>query len=242
MTTPRVLVCTPTADKIEPETMISLFSAGKTPYQWQYSRGALPHTFNILWADVALNLKPRPDYLVWLHDDVAPAAGWLDALVSLMDNQDGIDYLNVPVPIKGQEGTTNNARYNVETGELMRFTLKELYDLPVLFCDEDLGESEIIFPGTGLAICRFAGADWVEKITYETTSGNFFDAASERWKSNIAYEDYILGIDMAKLGIVPWVTTAIHLRHVEGRREYPNHPPWGTWKHDEQKQVIKFAF
>lgn len=196
------------------------------------SRSLLPHCFNALWCG-ALNERPV-DVFCMMHDDILPAAGWLDALLAELDRT-GADVLSVVVPLKDERGLTSTAVRHPETGWLRRLTIRETERLPETFDAGAAGHpGQTLLVNTGCFVCRF-DAEWVERIVWREEDGIHRDRDG-RFYATVLSEDWLFSMDAADLGLKVLATRKIPVKHV-GPYGYPNGGEWGSWGEDYEQSA-----
>ncbi len=193
------------------------------------STSLLTQCFNTIWAE-ALNCRPFTHF-VMLHDDIAPAPGWIDTLLE-EKRKSGADILSVCVPIKDERGQVSTSVVDPVTMKLRRLCLKEVHKLPKTFDAAQAG-----FPGhwllvnSGCWICDFT-RPWVEEVCFQIRD-RIRRREDGRFQAQTWGEDYGFSAWAHQKGLRVCATTAIPLVHF-GLHGFPNNAPWGTWETDPE--------
>jgi len=189
---------------------------------------ALPHNFNTGWC-VALNivhLGERVDYFAMLHADIAPEPGWLSKLIEEMEDKQ-LDVLSAVSPIKNNLGLTSTAIDNNERDTwrpMCRLTMKEVFDLPETFTEDDLPGPLLI--NTGCWVVKW-NQDWCKQVHFEFNDRIVFNTALNRYMPEFEPEDWCISRMFNDLGLRVGATRKVRLAHY-GDREYRNDHPWGN--------------
>ena len=201
--------------------------------------------FDVLWMRALTRAAAGElDYFVMLHSDVAPAANWIDTLVSEMERT-GADLISAVVPLKDPRGLTSTALSRPEDrwGAFRRLTVKELQMLPPTFDAADCGfDGFVLLHNTGCWI-----ADMRRPI-FRTQEGNRtvldFNFPRQIVRDEMGYrldresEDWAFSRKLFKLGAKTFATSAVRLSHMDGAVPFPNWGNWGNQVHDEETRAI----
>jgi hypothetical protein len=202
-------------------------------YRSQDSR--LPHSFNKLWC-AALNSRKQHGWthFAMLHSDVAPEAGWLDALIDEQERL-GVDVLAAVIPIKDNRGLTSTGVWNQETGQVRRLTMAEVMQLPETFTASEVadllqsGADMPLLVNSGCFVCTFT-TQWPERVVWR-----FMDEivrhADQRFEARTMSEDWDMSRQMAELGVKVAVTRKVLLVHY-GSEGWSNAKAWGDYQED----------
>jgi hypothetical protein len=193
----------------------------------------LPYTFNTLWTGF-LNMRGRDGrpipYFGMIHDDVIPDAGWLDALLGVLD-ETGADIVSAVVPIKDARGLTSTAADSTgDEWSPRRLAMRELVKLPDTFgereCHEHFGGPILL--NTGLWVARF-DRPWVEKVSFRQQD-KIIRLPDGSWTCQTKPEDWDFSRQVRALGGKLLATRKVGLDHE--RSEWTNRRAWGTWESD----------
>lgn len=190
----------------------------------------LPYSFNLLWAQ-ALNLNPRPDYFVMLHDDIEPKHGeWLTLLLDQL-RANNLDVLGAAIAIKDSFGLTSIAA-DTHAWRPRRITLKEIHDGPELLLDGDCRQrfGGDLLLNTGMFAMRFAElADFVESFVF--TFENRIVRRNGRYEAQMRPEDWLFSRACHRHGLRLAATRTIKAVH-HGTQAYTNERAWGSLETD----------
>lgn len=192
----------------------------------------LPRVFNYLWTD-ALNLRSQHPitHVAMLHDDVAPAEGWLDTLLDEMEAT-GADMISAVVPIKTSHGLTSTAvNSQADPWVSRRLCLREVFNLPETFGVHDVPWREpgaCLLPNTGCWICRF-DQPWVERVAFRFHN-RIVKAPDGKWTAHDIAEDWDFGRQLAAFGCKALATRKVQLEHE--LPQWHNRHAWGDWPTD----------
>lgn len=232
---PRVIVALPNrpGDSVSGKTVASLNSTG-TDHKllWVHGRSMslLNYNFNIAWTD-ALNRRGEFDYFVMLHADVAPEPGWIDKLIAEYERV-GADVLSCVIAIKDEDGLSSTGIMNWNDRVMRKISIAQALQLPKTFDAQTVG-ADVLLLNTGCWICRM-DQPWVEKACFRSFDWTYQDGNGE-WKAGCIGEDYLWSVDLARLGVKTFATTAVKILHA-GTFDYPNHVAWG----DPDAREVKF--
>ncbi len=190
------------------------------------STSLLPFTFNNLWTGF-LNRRKSDGitHFAMLHDDVCPVSGWLDTLLDVLEEHDA-DAVSAVVPIKDGRGLTSTAVEGVDEWNPRRLTLKEVYDLPETFAEQDVGGPLLL--NTGCWVCRL-DRTWCEKVAFRQQD-RIVKLPDGTFAPQTKSEDWDFSRQLRLLGCKLLATRKVQLEHE--RPEYTNTKPWGTWDTD----------
>jgi hypothetical protein len=201
--------------------------------------------FDYLWARALTRAAADElDYFVMLHSDVWPEAGWIDTLVSECERL-GADMISAVVPLKDPRGLTSTAISRPEDrwGSFRRLSVKELPMLPPTFNAADCGyEGYVLLHNTGCWI-----AD-LRKPIFRTMEGEqlALDFSFPRrivrdpsgYRVERESEDWHFSRVLHRLGAKTFATSAVRLRHMDGKVPHPNYGSWGSQAHDEDMRAV----
>lgn len=217
------------------------FGAGQGYFLWPTSGACevvrthtistvLDHGFNRLWA-TALNLVAQGvTHFGMIHDDVAPAQGWVDILLAEMALT-GADILSTVIPIKTEHGLTSTAIETDDPWLPRRLTLSEVYALPETFSDGDVGGELLL--NTGLWVCDLRRPFWTDPgpLTFQTVNRIIRNKTGD-WEAQAKSEDWEFSRAARARGARLFATRKPTLYHA-GESRFPNDHVWGTWQTDE---------
>ena len=219
--------------------------------------------FSILWA-LALNASEAGQitHFAMLHDDIIPAAYWIDTLVDEMERRK-LSLLSVPIPIKDHNGIVSSGiGQSAEPCKIWRrLTLWELYhtSLSETF---DMADIFRCIPGKWPEgdnkpyICHNNGC-WVadlrdprfHQVGPDGNAAVYFqfpkrmqrteakDQQGEpvtRWAVSGESEDWFFSRRLMETGILNTaMTTKVKLGHDGGSIRWTNDDGWGAMQHDE---------
>ena len=190
----------------------------------------LAYGFNILWC-TALNGREKYgwDRFAMHHADISAGPFWLDQLLEEQDRV-GADVLSAVVPLKDSRGLTSTGLLNPNTAQVQRFTMKEIYDLPVTFTAEDLQTTKTLAINTGLWVCDFS-KPWVEKALFSVVDWIAKDADGN-FEARALSEDWYFSQWCAKEGLKVAATRIVPVDH-KGQVRFSNSYVWGEWEKDQ---------
>ena len=196
----------------------------------------LCYTFNQLFC-MALNMRSK-GFTHWaiLHADICPLQNdWLDTLRSEMERV-GADVMSAVVPLKSNDGLTSTGlavqefyakRYGgveeLDPWAVKRLTMKEIYDLPETFTDENL------VVNSGCMIVDIT-KPFAEKICFTIQDRIVRDENGE-FKALVFSEDWSFSQQVRKLGGSIWATRKVGLYHV-GKNCFFNTSVFGSCESD----------
>lgn len=199
-----------------------------------YAQGSLlGHVFNRLWCGAgnrALSGE-RVDYFAMIHSDIEPERHWLDKLITEMEARD-LDVLGVVVPIKSTHGLTSIAldKPGQQWHPLCRLTMKEVYDLPETFTEDDTGHPILI--NTGLWVCRFS-VEICKQLHFTINDRVSFDDVKGEFVPEVEPEDWFFSRRCHELGLRVGATRKVKLLHA-GNQRFSNEFVWGDQKFDTE--------
>jgi predicted O-methyltransferase YrrM len=199
-----------------------------------YNDGSLlAQNFNALWC-WALNedRKSKIDYFAMLHSDVEPERRWLDSLIEEMEARN-LDVLGVVVPLKCPNGLTSVALDRPDGNSWRpqcRLTMKEVYDLPETFTQDDVGYRVLL--NTGCWVCRF-DSEWASKVHFTINDRIVFDSQRQSYVAEVEPEDWYFSRRCHELGLRIGATRKVKLNHA-GSVRYTNTYAWGEKTFDTE--------
>lgn len=194
----------------------------------------LAHNFNGHWC-AALNQRlqgQRLDYFAMQHSDIEPEKFWMDRLIAEMEECD-LDVLGVVAPLKSTDGLTSIALDSTERSPwapLCRLTMKEVYDLPETFTEEDTGHPILL--NTGLWACRF-NFEKCRQIHFQVNDRIRMEGG--KYVAEVEPEDWNFSRQCHALGMRVGVTRKVKLNHA-GSQRFSNGFAWGE-QHFDSKYV-----
>jgi SAM-dependent methyltransferase len=206
-----------------------------------HSTSLLALCFNTLWCK-ALNDRAAMGltHFVMHHADIAPAAGWLAALLAELETS-GADLVSCVVPIKDPRGLSSTAVMDPDSKVMRRLTLAECLRLPrtfsaadavALWPEWDQGRPYWLLCNTGLWVCDFT-KPWVEGVCFSVRD-KIVKGDDGLFRAMAFSEDWAASVDLQKMGLRLRATNAVKLTHA-GYITFPNSEPWGTWQTDQAK-------
>ena len=191
------------------------------------------HNFN----DHLRECMQRGGYQYWclLHADVAPAEGFVDAMLDSLESRD-LDVTHAPCRYKNDSGKVMTAlgRPGKFWGPNREITTSELAQLPHTFDADDVCElfdmpDRILLPNTGCMMFRLDS--WIEDFPGFRMIDQFGrDSLSGDWVARSVSEDYWFGFWAAENGVRVGGTK--HPTGHWGRREFRSDEICGQ-EHDE---------
>jgi len=191
----------------------------------------LPYTFNLLWTG-AINGRPALTHFAMLHDDIIPAAGWLDVLLEELETNDA-DLVSAVVPIKDGRGLTSTAvDCNPDKWNPRRLTMHEICGLPDTFGTEHVGGPILLNTG-----CWLARIDrpWAESVRFRQQD-EIRKGESGLFEAHTIPEDWDFSRQLHERGAKILATRKVKLHH--SMPGFTNERPWGAWKTDEGYEKI----
>jgi hypothetical protein len=190
----------------------------------------LAHNFNRLWC-TALNERHEKGltHFAMHHADIAAPAGWLDVLLEEMERV-GADVLSCIVPIKDARGLTSTGLQNPETGEITRFTMKQVQHLPETFDAARLGSDHHLMVNTGLWVCDFS-EPWIEDVCFEIRD-RITKGTTGRYIANVLPEDWNFSAWCARRCLRVFATRKVPVSH-HGSAVFKSDSAWGDWHSDQ---------
>ena len=182
----------------------------------------LPLSFNLLWSQ-ALNARDGGEatHFAMLHDDVLPAAGWLDALLHELEWLEA-DVVSAVVPIKDGRGLTSTALESGDPWNPRRLTLREVFEREETFTEDGL------LVNTGCWVCDLR-RPWCERVWFKQQDR--LVKKDGKWWAETISEDWDFSRQVRALGGTLYATRKVQLDH--DRPEFTNKYPWGAWATDE---------
>jgi hypothetical protein len=183
----------------------------------------LPLSFNLLWTQaLAARQLDGTTHFAMLHDDVLPAAGWLDVLLHELEWLEA-DIVSAVVPIKDHQGLTSTA---LETGDVWnprRLTMKEIFDRQETFTHDG------ILLNTGCWVCDLR-KPWCDKVWFKQQD-RVVKKDDGTYSAETISEDWDFSRQVRALGgIRLYATRKVQLDH--DRSEFTNRYVWGTCETD----------
>lgn len=240
----------PTYDSnLSKETVQSIQTGSKgkhTIIQVVSSSSQLSFNFNLLLSD-CLNKRNTTDldYFLMLHADIGLEEGWIDKLVSLIEEYKG-NVISVISPIKDNRGLVSCGIWNKEEGKVNRFTLRELYDSSELkdcitFGNDELGLNDnkrCLVVNTGVMLVKLKEdkgnyVEWIERTHFEMND-NILTSVKDGKKvftPATLSEDWHFSLQATDLRQRVLATRDIKLEHF-GRVSFKNTHSWGDWDSD----------
>jgi hypothetical protein len=231
----KVYLGVPSYGPIERETAIALFRCSKehdivmNPNQ-QSSLLAL--NFNMLWCEALNKRSEGVTHFVMLHADTAPEDFWIDKLMAEM-RETRADLLSVISPIKDLRGLVSTGIYYPKTGELTRFTMSQIHELPETFSIADTPfPDQVLAVNTGCWVADIT-KPWVDAVDENNHLIAHFEIRDAivkgpdgNYTSRNFSEDWNFSAQLARLGTRVYATRKIALTHY-GRMGFGNDMSWG---------------
>lgn len=210
-----------------------------------YDKSLLAAAFNKLWCD-ALNSfqKGLITHIAFLHSDIAPADGWVDTLITEMEEHDAA-LCSAVSPIKDHRGLTSTAIGEVDLlwSPLRRFSTAEIMEFPPTFTAEDTGNpGKILLLNSGCWV-----ADLRHEAFYRTNEcdeAKVFFTINDRvvnvdgtWVHQVESEDWFFSRCLHEEGIKAVATRKVPLIHL-GMTGYRNDAAWGSQQCDEDLKPL----
>lgn len=210
-----------------------------------WDKSLLAACFNKLLCD-ALNAAEagKITHLAFLHADIAPADGWIDALIREMEKHDAA-LCSAVSPIKDPRGLTSTAigEPRLTWSPLRRLSMKEVMNLPETFNAESAG-----FPGK--VLLHNSGC-WVADLRhpgfyarFKDDQGKVFFTVNDRivrtegkWVHQVESEDWFFSRCLHRQGIPTVATRAVKLTHI-GVSGFRNDTAWGEQDCDEDLKPL----
>lgn len=163
------------------------------------------------------------DYWGLLHGDVAPAPGFIDAMIDSCESH-GLDATHIPCRYKNDSGLVMTAlgRPGQIWGPNRQLTTAELAQLPQTFDAETLSSfwdmpGRILLPNTGCMLWKIG--DWIERFPGFQMIDQFGrNALTGDWVARSVSEDYWFGFWAHDNGVKVGATQ--HACGHWGRKEY----------------------
>lgn len=228
-------------------------------YLWGASRGLMTaslgaHTVYInnsqtgwddmpnLWAQ-GLNAARRgtATHFAMLHSDVVPSPGWLDVLLSELEDRNA-DLVSTVIPIKDKRGLTTCGigDHANHWGAFRRFTMSEIMGFPETFGVADTPHPDkFLLHNTGCWVADLRKTLWRETDAHGCLRCYFDFPVRGRVNGDgdIVHEreseDWYFSRKMAELNAVTFATRKVGLTHL-GNMEFSNEHAWGLYKADEE--------
>ena len=201
--------------------------------------------FNDLWARALNEMEAgRADLAAMLHADVCPDPGWLDTLISEMEDG-GFDMVSAAIPIKDDRGVLSCGvgDFREPGPAFRRWTVAELFDLPDTFtlADTEYAQDPFKFPlhNTGCWLINLRHPN----LTAVDEHGDlraWFDFPTKisrgpggKWRNRRESEDWFFSRKIHCLGLRTAITRRAALYHEQPR--WHNRAPWpyALWTCDE---------
>jgi hypothetical protein len=182
------------------------------------------------------------DYWCLMHGDVAPADGFIDAMLDSLESTD-LDVTHCPCRYKNDTGLVMTAlgRPGKVWGPNRQLTLKELAKLPKTFDAQDLCNlwdmpDRILLPNTGCMMWKLG--DWVEKFPGFKMIDEFGrDQRTGQWIARSVSEDYWFGFWAHENGVKVGGTK--HPVGHWGRKEYSTDEICGQETDEQYLEVME---
>jgi hypothetical protein len=194
------------------------------------SGSLLAMVFNHLWCQ-ALNQRGifGLTHFAMHHADIQAPPFWLDVLLAEMSRVQA-DLLSVVVPIKDQRGLTSTGSRHPVHGNIRRFTMKEIYDLPETFSIADTDNPDHwLMVNTGLWVCDFT-KPWVTNVVFSILDSIVHEDG--RFQARTLPEDWNFSGWCARQELRVFATRKVPVLH-HGRSSYSNERVWGEWHTDQ---------
>jgi len=210
-----------------------------------YDKSLLACCFNKLWCD-ALNAAERGEitHMAFLHSDIAPADGWIDTLISEMEDQCAA-FCSAVSPIKDARGLTSTGvgEPGLVWSPLRRFSMKEIMEFPETFDSDDTGNpGKVLLLNSGCWV-----ADLRSPLFYRMDSDNqgkvYFEVndrivkTDQCWVHQVESEDWFFSRCLHANGIRAVATRKVPLVHM-GMSGYGNDTAWGSQECDEDLRPL----
>lgn len=201
---------------------------------WSCISSGLDRNFNHCFAE-ALNVRLSHNATHWalLHADVCPENGWIDTLLGEMART-GAGFVSAVVPLKDSRGMTSTALMTDDIWLPRRLSLKEVFELPETFGDEQTGGELLLNTGC----CLFdLGHRWIQDILEGAVTIPHFQTLSRivhkdgKFKAQNRSEDWEWSRELRLRGVKQVATRKIRLKHA-GEHDFENHAVWGGWETD----------
>lgn len=240
----RVYVAVPAYGPIPPQTAASVYwgvrSDTCTVADWAFRMeggSLLALTFNRHLC-MALNQRQKRGWTHFClhHADIECEHGWLDTMVEEMECV-GADILAATMAIKDERGLTSCGKQEMSTGNVKRFTMKEIMELPVTFDAKAAGckEGECLAVNTGVMLIDLR-KPWLEEFEGFTIRDQITRTEDGKRVPLCMPEDWGLSLHAAKVGLRVFSTRVIRTTH-HGGYGYRNDTCWGTWETEQGDQI-----
>ncbi len=204
--------------------------------------GCLAHNFNMGWCG-GLNLRqPKGiDRFAMLHSDIVPDPWWLDLLEDERAYH-GADVMCAISPIKDDSGYTSCGQGNLETWDVKRYTMTEIYQLPETFgIEKRLAKTHYLAANVGAFICKWDGeweVDFARRGGFRVLTTCIL-CADAQWRATFYPDDWDFSRWCHMRGLKVMCTRKLGLDHF-GLQRYSNRFPWGLEEDTETPMGIRF--
>lgn len=232
---PFIFLGIPAYGGIVPQALDGLALAA-SKYRWHRqveSTSATGQTFNTLWCRCLSNRHRHGfTHFAMHHADIAVDPDWLDVLLDEMVRV-GADVLSVTSPIKDHRGLTSSGWMHPETRKLIRFTMREIMQLPETFDAAGAGkQGHWLMVNTALWIARL-DHPWVEEFPGFNMLTGIKREEDGSWGTRMFSEDWNWSSWLGERGDVRvFQTRKVGLAHYDGNVGYRNDHAWGEWDRD----------
>ena len=235
---PSVFLCCPCKHSMARETAVSCMTASRRVKLEFSTRGTslLGLSFNLAWCE-ALNRREELDltHFAMIHSDVAAEPGWLDKLIDLMTEHQA-DVLSVVLPICDGRGLTSTGTMDPHTGQVTRFTMRELEEMPATFGTHDVDRSsQAMAVNTGLWLCDFT-QDWVESVCFAVQDA-IYKTPDGIFQPRNMPEDWAFSLKCHGALLKVMATRAVKATHF-GRYAYRNDEFDGGLEHEPGGELV----
>jgi hypothetical protein len=215
--------------RVPAHLIFSIFNATQK-YNVDYNAicsSALTGSFNYLWT-MAINKKA--DYFVMLHSDIEPERDFIEVLITELERLDA-DVVSAVSPLKSVHGITSTGLGDPNDiwAPTKRYSLKEIFELPETFSNEDTGRPDkILVVNTGCFIVNMK-KPWVTQVCFDVHNKIYVE--NGEYKSRFYPEDWLFSRDVQRLGGKVYATRKVSLSHI-GNHYFTNSSVWGTEESD----------
>jgi hypothetical protein len=180
-------------------------------------------------------------HFAMLHSDVVPDPGWIDTLLSELDERDA-DLVSVAIPIKDKRGLTSCGLgdHADPWAAFRRFTMHELMEMPPTFGITDTPHPDkFLLHNTGCWVADLRKPLWRETDSAGCLKAYFNFPLRGRMneRGEVIHEreseDWHFSRQMAFLGANTFITRKVAVTH-NGNMEFSNSSAWGLYEHDEE--------
>lgn len=180
-------------------------------------------------------------HFAMLHSDVVPDPGWIDTLLTEMDERDA-DLVSVAVPIKDKRGLVSCGLGEASNpwAAFRRFTMHELMQMPATFGIEDTPHPDkYLLHNTGCWVADLRKPLWRQTDSDGCLRAYFNFPLRGRIdeKGQVIHEreseDWHFSRKIAELGAKTFITRKVAVDHL-GNMEFSNASAWGMYEHDEE--------